>query len=88
MPNRILIHTDEDGTLKLDICDVIWHAKSLIVEAAPFQEGTIFWLSQARTAAMPESKSIVPIYVDKDGEPVDKDLMEYMIERLKELEAN
>ncbi len=93
-----------DGELFVHIDDTEFVAQSVLLEQAPCQPGIILWMANAQlkksdhrfrtvTGSEPipeiqERNPLVSFYVDKDGEPVDRELMNYMIHRNKELREN
>ncbi len=91
-----------DGELFVHIDDTEFIAQSVLLEQAPCQPGIILWMANAQLkksdhgfqqvcgpeAEIQERNPLVSFYVDKDGEPIDRELMNYMIHRNKELQEN
>ena len=94
----------ERGGFKISVGAIVFRAKSLIIEAAPCQPGTILWMNQAsleesggmeivwaggvELAADNRTQDLVGFYVDKIGEQVGEDLVQYMADRAVELREN
>ena len=81
------------GGFKISVGATVFRARSLVIEAAPCQPGTLLWMSQASLeqagnmdiAWGDHTEDLVGFYVDKLGEKVGESLMEYIIERKREL---
>ncbi len=93
-----------DGELSITIDSAEFIAQSVLLEQAPCQPGVILWMANAKlkksdyrfravTGSEPipeirERRPIVGFYVDRDGEPVDEELMNYIAHRNQELQEN
>lgn len=86
--SRIHIEAGKDG-VRITIDDVVFLARSIWIEPAPCQDGSIIWMVGAKPEiGMLPRKDFVSLYMDKDGEPVGEELVTYIAQRYAELNMN
>ncbi len=96
--NQIHIANGEDGFhISFSDRDTEFVAKSVEVEPAPSQDGSILWMRDAKLIGgaietlLDDPWDLQPFlsyYIDKDGEEIGDELMRYMVDRTEVLMMN
>lgn len=96
--NQVHIANGEGGFhISFPDRDTEFLAKGIEIEPAPSQEGSILWMRDVKLLAgaiettMDEPWELQPFmsyYLDKDGEEIEDELMQYMVDRVEALTMN